>query len=83
MTWTVPIPSVDEKGVGTIAAVYNQGDVDEFKVSISVNLAEVSDLTAYADKFKALQVEFEANRVKPNKYAEAITALEAALNGGK
>lgn len=79
--WNVPLPKVDEKGIGTVIVYFNQGRPDEWSYSLgSFDLSSVKDLTPYADKVKAIHAADIAQQQAPNPYADMITALETNLN---
>lgn len=81
--WTVTFQP--QKGdVGTLIMEW-QGSAPEdvFGYSVSVDLAQVTDLAPFADKIKALKAEHDAEKAQPPKYQAALDALANALNGGK
>ena len=83
MAWTVEFTPHKEQ-VGTLVARWTgQLPEDEWTFPLSVDLAQVNDLTPYAEKVKALKAAHDAEKSKPAKYQPALDALAAALNEGK
>lgn len=80
--WTATFND-DGKGVGTLEAVYNAGQQDEFRFSFSIDMEREKDLAPLAEKVKAIYAEHLQEVVKPSPYADAVAAFESALNGGK
>ena len=69
--------------VGTLEAIYNAGQQDEWRVSFSVDMDSVDSLADHAEKAKAMHAQHLAEKTKPDPYADKLAAFEVALNGGK
>jgi len=82
MTWTATFTD-NGKGVGTLEAVFNEGQLDEWRFPISVDVNRETDLRPLADKIKAIHAQHVINIAKEPPYAAQLTAFESALNGGK
>lgn len=82
MTWTATFTD-NGKGIGTLIATFDNTVDPVWSHSFSLDLTKIKDLTPFADKLKAMYLEYTAERQKPDPNAALVEALVQSLNGGK